>query len=117
MTVVPISRPAVRRPGAMNAMTDAFMALAGGMHGGACQVTAHEGPPGAGEAPRTEEIDQTFFVLRGRVTVGIGDQVQTAGPWSVVRIPAGRLHWYRFDTEGEMLCIAAGQAAALALAV
>jgi mannose-6-phosphate isomerase-like protein (cupin superfamily) len=56
-------------------------------------------PPGQGNAPHTHEVEEVFFILRGRVKVFFQDEagrrVQTVlGPWDCVSCPANVIHGY-----------------------
>jgi mannose-6-phosphate isomerase-like protein (cupin superfamily) len=56
-------------------------------------------PPGQGNAPHTHEVEEVFFILRGKVKVffedGAGGRVETVlGPWDCVSCPAHVIHGY-----------------------
>jgi mannose-6-phosphate isomerase-like protein (cupin superfamily) len=56
-------------------------------------------PPGQGNAAHTHEVEEVFFILRGKVKVffedGAGGRVETVlGPWDCVSCPAGVIHGY-----------------------
>jgi mannose-6-phosphate isomerase-like protein (cupin superfamily) len=56
-------------------------------------------PPGQGNAPHTHEVEEVFFVLRGKVRVffedGQGGGVETVlGDWDCVSCPAGVIHGF-----------------------
>lgn len=56
-------------------------------------------PPGQGNAPHTHEVEEVFFILRGKVKVffedGAGGRVETVlGPWDCVSCPANVIHGY-----------------------
>lgn len=56
-------------------------------------------PPGQGNAPHTHEVEEVFFILRGKVRVffedGAGGRVETVlGPWDCVSCPANVIHGY-----------------------
>ena len=63
--------------------------------------------PGGGMPRHTNTVEHEQYVLRGRATIGIGDEKFQVKGDDVVYIPAGVPHWYR--TEGdepfEFLCI------------
>jgi quercetin dioxygenase-like cupin family protein len=63
--------------------------------------------PGGGMPRHTNEVEHEQYVLRGRATVGIGDETVEVGPDDVVFIPAGVPHWYRAEGEVpfEFLCV------------
>ena len=56
-------------------------------------------PPGQGNAPHTHEVEEVFFVLRGKVKVffedGAGGRVETVlGEWDCVSCPAEVIHGF-----------------------
>lgn len=56
-------------------------------------------PPGQGNAPHTHEVEEVFFILRGKVKVffedGAGGRVETVlGSWDCVSCPANVVHGY-----------------------
>jgi mannose-6-phosphate isomerase-like protein (cupin superfamily) len=56
-------------------------------------------PPGQGNAAHTHEVEEVFFVLRGKVTVffqdGTGQRRETVlGAWDCVSCPAGVVHGF-----------------------
>jgi mannose-6-phosphate isomerase-like protein (cupin superfamily) len=56
-------------------------------------------PPGQGNAPHTHEVEEVFFILKGKVKVffedGAGARVETVlGPWDCVSCPASVVHGY-----------------------
>lgn len=63
--------------------------------------------PGGGMPRHTNAVEHEQYVLGGRATIGIGDEVREVAEGDVVYIPAGLPHWYR--TEGdepfEFLCM------------
>jgi quercetin dioxygenase-like cupin family protein len=63
--------------------------------------------PGGGMPRHTNQVEHEQYVLRGRATIGFGDQVREVARDSVVFIPAGVPHWYRAegDEPFEFLCI------------
>jgi quercetin dioxygenase-like cupin family protein len=63
--------------------------------------------PGGGMPRHTNQVEHEQYVLRGRATIGIGDQVLEVSRDSVVFIPAGVPHWYRAegDEPFEFLCL------------
>jgi quercetin dioxygenase-like cupin family protein len=51
--------------------------------------------PGGEMPPHTNEVEHEQYVLSGRATVGIADEIHEVAPGSVVHIPACVPHWYR----------------------
>lgn len=63
--------------------------------------------PGGGMPAHTNTVEHEQYVLRGRATIGIGDDVFEVRQDDVVFIPAGTPHWYRAegDEAFEFLCL------------
>jgi quercetin dioxygenase-like cupin family protein len=59
--------------------------------------------PGQGNAAHTHEVEECFFVLRGRLTVFLEDEKgkrieKTLGPWDCISCPPGVIHGYVNDS-------------------
>ena len=57
-------------------------------------------PPGQGNAAHTHEVEEVFFILRGKVMVFVEDEAggraeATLGPWDCVSCPAGVVHGFQ----------------------
>ncbi len=63
--------------------------------------------PGGGMPRHTNTVEHEQYVLSGRATVGIGDDVHAVRAGTVVFIPAGTPHWYRAEGNEpfEFLCV------------
>jgi quercetin dioxygenase-like cupin family protein len=80
--------------------------LAPGEATGGYEIFLQRGPEGSGPPPHSHPWDESFFVVKGRIDFGIGDESQTAAPGTLVHLPAGAVHWFRFGAGGgEMLSI------------
>lgn len=64
------------------------------------EITLQEGEQGAGPPPHSHEWDESFYVLRGTVEVVCGGKAATIEPGSLVHVPRGVVHAYRFGTGG-----------------
>ncbi len=63
--------------------------------------------PGGGMPRHTNVVEHEQYVLRGRATIGIGEETHVVSADDVVFIPAGVPHWYRAegDEPFEFLCV------------
>ena len=78
--------------------------LASGEATGGYEIFLQRGPEGSGPPPHTHPWDESFYVVGGRIDFGIGDESLTATPGTLVHLPAGTVHWFRFGQGGgEML--------------
>lgn len=64
------------------------------------EVFLQEGPAGSGPPPHHHAWDESFFVIEGEVEFGIGAEARTAGAGTLVHLPAGTVHWFRFGPVG-----------------
>ena len=69
------------------------------------EIFLQRGPAGSGPPPHSHPWDESFYVVKGRIDFGIGSESATASPGTLVHLPAGTVHWFRFRTDGEMLSI------------
>lgn len=112
MASVRILRPE-QRPEAMQVAGFDIQALISGDQAQAFEVFFTTGRDGAGAAPHGHPWDETFFVLRGPVLFGMGEEEQWIDAGTLVHVPGGERHWYRFgDQEGQFLSLTSGKAAA-----
>ena len=63
--------------------------------------------PGGGMPKHTNTVEHEQYILAGKATVGIGDEIHEVKKGDAVFIPEGIPHWYKADeTEGfEFLCV------------
>jgi quercetin dioxygenase-like cupin family protein len=64
------------------------------------EITLQEGGEGAGPPPHSHPWDESFFVMRGRVEFGCADKIVEARAGSLVHVPAGTVHAFRFGAGG-----------------
>ncbi|MBI1182163.1 MAG: cupin domain-containing protein [Alphaproteobacteria bacterium] len=79
------------------------------------EVFLQEGPEGSGPPPHSHTWDECFFVLGGSVQFGYGDRALTAAAGTLVHIPAGTTHWFRFAPGGGRMLSVSGNGNASAL--
>jgi len=64
------------------------------------EIFLQRGPEGSGPPPHSHRWDESFYVVRGEVDFGIGSDSATAAPGTLVHLPAGTEHWFRFGKGG-----------------
>ncbi len=64
------------------------------------EITLQEGDEGAGPPPHSHDWDESFYVLRGEVEITCEGKVMTLGAGSLVHVPRGTVHAYRFGAGG-----------------
>lgn len=107
LVVAPADRP---RP--LGVVGEHITVLASGAETGSYEVFHQSGPAGSGPPPHAHDWDEAFYVTRGSIRFGIGDQELTATPGTFVHLPAGTMHWFRFGPDGgEMVSLTSREGA------
>jgi len=87
--------------------------LASGAQTGSYEIFRQAGPEGSGPPPHRHEWDEAFYVVAGEVMFGVDDQqdlVARAG--TLVHVPGGSTHWFRFGVGGgEMISVTSREGA------
>ena len=80
--------------------------LASGEATGSYELFLQRGPEGSGPPPHSHPWDEAFYVTRGKIDFGIDAESMTALPGTLVHLPAGTVHWFRFgEGGGEMFSL------------
>lgn len=64
------------------------------------EIFLQRGPEGSGPPPHSHPWDESFYVVKGRMEFGIGAETMAASPGTLVHLPAGTTHWFRFGAGG-----------------
>jgi len=98
------ARPFIVAPGdqpeALDIVGEHVTVLASGEATGGYEIFLQRGPEGSGPPPHSHPWDESFYVVEGEVDFGIGDDSRTAGAGTLVHLPAGTVHWFRFGRGG-----------------
>jgi quercetin dioxygenase-like cupin family protein len=85
----------------LNVVGEHITVLASGEVTGGYEIFLQAGPEGSGPVPHTHPWDESFFVTNGEVDFSIGeDETVTALPGTLVHVPAGTRHWFRWRRGG-----------------
>lgn len=85
----------------LNVVGEHITVLASGRRTGSYEVFIQEGPEGSGPIPHTHPWDESFFVIRGEVEFSLGDdEASVASVGTLVHVPAGAKHWFRWRQGG-----------------
>ena len=85
----------------LNVVGEHITVLASGAATGGYEIFLQAGPEGSGPVPHTHPWDESFYVTKGEVDFGIEDRaIVTAVPGTLVNIPAGTTHWFRWRAGG-----------------
>ena len=85
---------------ALNIVGEHVTVLASGEATAGYEIFLQRGPEGSGPPPHSHPWDESFFVLKGEIDFGIGAESTTAVAGTLVHLPAGTLHWFRFGKGG-----------------
>jgi quercetin dioxygenase-like cupin family protein len=68
------------------------------------EITLQRGDEGTGPPPHSHDWDESFYVLKGNLEFTYAGKAVTCTPGTLVHVPAGMVHGFRFgDGGGEML--------------
>lgn len=87
--------------------------LASGKNTGGYEIFLQDGVEGSGPPPHHHPWDESFYVVSGEIVFNFGDQQEqrVARAGSLVHLPAGTIHWFRFGKGGaQMISISAREA-------
>lgn len=63
-------------------------------------ITIQEGDEGTGPPPHSHDWDEAFFVLEGTVDFSCGGKTLPCAPGTLVHLPGGTVHAFRFGSGG-----------------
>ena len=84
----------------LNIVGEHCTVLASGEKTEGYEIFWQRGPEGSGPPPHSHPWDESFYVLDGQVDFGIGSESMSATPGTLVHLPAGTVHWFRFGSGG-----------------
>ena len=87
-------------PRPFNVVGEHVTVLASGAATGGYEIFLQDGPEGSGPVPHSHPWDEAFFVTRGEVDFSIDGAQQTARVGTLVHLPAGTMHAFRFRQGG-----------------
>ena len=64
------------------------------------EIFLQEGLPGSGPRSHSHDWDETFIVINGDLTFAINGEEMTAKEGTLVHLPAGTLHEFKFGDNG-----------------
>lgn len=99
-------------PRALNVVGEHITVLASGAQTGSYEIFHQAGPEGSGPPPHSHPWDEAFYVIQGEIAFGIGDRELIARTGTLVHLPAGTTHWFRFGAGGgEMVSVTSREGA------
>ena len=103
-TVFPESRPR-----SLNVVGEQITILAPKEATHGYEVFLQDGPAGSGPPPHSHPWDETFYLIRGDLEVGFDEKSMIAKPGTLVHVPAGTVHWFRFGKDGGQMISMTGE--------
>jgi quercetin dioxygenase-like cupin family protein len=86
--------------------------LASAAQTGSYEIFLQRGPENSGPPPHSHPWDESFYVIKGEIAFGIDGGETTAMPGTLVHLPAGTTHWFRFgEGGGEMISMTSREGA------
>ena len=73
------------------------------------EIFFQRGPEGSGPPPHSHPWDESFYVVRGEVEFGMGGERLIATGGTLVHLPAGTTHWFRFGKGGGQMISMTGR--------
>jgi quercetin dioxygenase-like cupin family protein len=99
-------------PSPLNVVGEQITVLASGAQTGSYEIFLQVGPENSGPPPHNHPWDESFYVIKGEIAFGIDESETTALPGTLVHLPAGATHWFRFGKGGgEMISMTSREAA------
>jgi quercetin dioxygenase-like cupin family protein len=100
-----MSNPLVVSPGqapaSLKMAGEEITVLASAEQTGSYEIFRQSGPEGSGPPPHSHAWDEAFYVIEGQVHFGVGDdQDLIAQMGTLVHLPGGTTHWFRFGPGG-----------------
>ena len=87
-------------PDPLNVVGEHITVLASGEATGSYEIFLQEGPEGSGPPPHSHPWDESFYVIKGELEFGVGTETMSAPAGTLVHLPAGTMHWFRFGPGG-----------------
>jgi quercetin dioxygenase-like cupin family protein len=66
----------------------------------AYEITRQQGDTGMGPPPHSHEWDESFYIVSGAVEFSCGGRTTVCTPGTLVHVPAGTVHTFRYLADG-----------------
>lgn len=100
-------------PDSLKVVGEEITVLASGERTGSYEIFRQAGPENSGPPPHNHPWDEAFYVTKGEIAFGFDGQELVAAPGTLVHLPAGTTHWFRFGKGGgEMISMTSRAGAA-----
>lgn len=93
-------------PRSLNVVGEKITVLASNVATQGYEIFLQHGDEGTGPPPHSHDWDESFYIVKGKVQISYGDKRITAAPGTLVHLPAGTIHSFRFcEGGGEMISV------------
>ncbi len=96
-------------PSPLNIVGEGITILSSNSETSDYELFIQEGPEGSGPLPHSHDWDESFYVLEGSIEFGYNDEKLIAKQGTLVHLPAGNIHWFRFAAGGGKMLSITGQ--------
>jgi quercetin dioxygenase-like cupin family protein len=111
----PLVVDAASAPRPLKVVGEEITVLASGPQTGSYEIFHQAGPEGSGPPPHSHPWDEAFYVISGEIDFGVDERALTAKPGTLVHLPAGTTHWFRFRAGGGSMVSITSRAGAAAM--
>jgi len=84
----------------LNVVGEKITILASSEQTGGYEIFLQVGPEGSGPPPHSHPWDESFYVIKGEISLGVDQTEMIVAPGTLAHIPAGTTHWFRFGKGG-----------------
>jgi quercetin dioxygenase-like cupin family protein len=114
-----MSKPLVisldQAPAPLKMVGEEVTVLASNAQTGSYEIFRQAGPEGSGPPPHRHAWDEAFYVIDGEVSFGVdAEQDLVAKAGTLVHVPGGSTHWFRFGAGGGVMISMTSRAGASA---
>jgi quercetin dioxygenase-like cupin family protein len=108
MPIKPFAVSPENRPRALHVVGEHLTVLASHEATQGYEIFLQDGPEGSGPPPHSHAWDESFYVIRGTIEFGTEESPMSATPGTLVHVPAGTVHWFRFGKGGGQMISVTG---------
>lgn len=94
---------------ALNVVGEKITVLASNVSTQGYEIFLQQGDEGTGPPPHSHDWDESFYIVKGNVEINYDDNSITATPGTLVHLPAGTIHGFRFGAGGGEMISVTGQ--------
>lgn len=103
-------------PAPLKVLGEEITVLASAGQTSSYEIFRQTGPEGSGPPPHSHPWDEAFYVIEGQVHFSVGDEQDLiAQSGTLVHVPGGSTHWFRFGPGGGGMISITSRAGASAL--